>query len=53
MNIRRQSGIFQFEEDPHNKGVQSTGKSYHEVMLLVKILQTKPQVENMNIKYYD
>ena len=53
MNIRRQSGTFQFEEDPFSKGVLGIGKTYHEVLLLVKILQTKPQVKNMNNKYYD
>ena len=26
MNIRRQSGIFQFEEDPFSKNVQGIGK---------------------------
>ena len=27
-------------------------KIYHEVLLLMKILQTKPQVKGMKIKYY-
>ena len=35
------------------KNVQSISKIYHEFLLLVKFLQTKPQVRNMNIKYYD
>ena len=51
MNIRRQSGIFQFEEDPSSKNVQVIGKIYHEV--LMKFLQTKPQVKIMNFHYYD
>ena len=50
MNNRRQSGNFQFEEDHFSKNVQGFGKIYHEVLLLMKVLQTKPQVENMNIK---
>ena len=28
-------------------------KIYHEVLLLMEFLQTKPEVKNMNIKYYD
>ena len=53
MNIRRQSGTFQFEEDPCSKNVQGIGKIYHEVLLLMKFLQTKPSVESMNVNYYD
>ena len=53
MNIRKQSGNFQFEEDPFSKNVQNTGKIYHEVLLLMKLSQTKPQVNIMNIKFYD
>ena len=46
MNIR-------FDEDPTAKNVQKISKFYHEVLLLMKFLQTKPQVKNMNISYYD
>ena len=53
MNIRRQSGTFQFHEDPFSKNVQSTGKLYHEVLFLMKFLQTKPQVKKTNIECYD
>ena len=53
MNIRRQSGTFQFEEDPFSKNVQGIGKYYHEVLVLIKFLQTKPQVKNLNINYYE
>ena len=53
MNFRRLSGTFQIEEDPFSKGVQSIGKFYHEVVLLKKFSQTKPQVKIINIKYYD
>ena len=35
------------------KSAPGITKNYHEVLLILKILQTKPQVKNMNIKYYD
>ena len=44
MNIR-------MDEDPFAKNAQGLSKIYHEVLLLMKLLQTKPQVKNMNIKY--
>ena len=44
---------FQTQEDPFSKNAQSISKIYHEVLLLMKFLQTKPQVKNMNIKSYD
>ena len=53
MNIRRQSGTFQFEEDPSSKNFQGVGKIYHEVLLLMKFLQTKPRVKGKNINYND
>ena len=53
MNIRRQSGNFQFGEDPFSKNAQGNSKFYHEVFLLMKFLQTKPQVKNMKINCYD
>ena len=40
-------------QDPFAKNAQSISKIYHEVLLLMKFLQTKPQIKNMNIKYYD
>ena len=46
MNIR-------FDEDPFAKKSQAIIKFYHEVLLVMKFLQTKPQVKNMNINYYD
>ena len=45
--------IFQTQEDPFSKNAQGISKIYHEVLLLMKFLQTKPQVKNMNINYYD
>ena len=35
------------------RNAQSISKNYHEVILILKILQTKPQVNNTNINYYD
>ena len=40
-------------EDPFSRNAQGISKIYHEVLLLMKFLQTKPQVKNMNINYYD
>ena len=45
--------IFQTHQDPFAKNAQGISRIYHEVLLLMKFLQTKPQVENMNINYYD
>ena len=41
------------DEDLSAKNAQSKTKIYHEVSLLVKNLQIKPQVKNLNISYYD
>ena len=46
MNIRN----FSFEEDPFSKNVQGICKTHHKVLLLMKFLQIRPQVRNMNIK---
>ena len=40
-------------EDPFAKNAQGISKIYHEVLLLMKFLQTKPQVKNMINNYYD
>ena len=42
-----------YQQDPFAKNAQGISKIYHEVLLLMKFLQTKPQIKNMNIKYYD
>ena len=44
---------FQTQEDPFSKNAQGISKTYHEVLLLMKYLQTKPQVWNLNINFYD
>ena len=41
MNIR-------FDEDPFARNAQGVSKIYHEVLKLMKFLQTKPQVKTMN-----
>ena len=40
---------FQTQEDPFSKNAQGINKIYHEVYLAMNFLQTKPQIENMNI----
>ena len=45
--------IFKIEEDASSKNANGIGKIYHEVLLLMKCLQTKPQVKNMNLNYHD
>ena len=44
---------FQTQEDPFAKNAQGISKVYHEVLLLMKFLQTKPKVKNMNTNYFD
>ena len=44
---------FQTQEDLLARNTQGINKIYHEVLLLMKFLQTKSQVKNMNINYYD
>ena len=45
--------IIKFDEDHFAKNAQGISKIYHEVLKLMKCLQTKPQVKIMKIKYYD
>ena len=44
---------FQTQRDPFSRNAQGISKIYHEVLLLMKYLQTKPQIKNMNINFYD
>ena len=53
MKIRKQSGTFHFEEDPFSKNVEGIDKIHHEIVFLMKILQTKPQNKKMNNEFYD
>ena len=41
------------DQDPFSRNARGISKIFHEVLLLMKFLQTKPQVKNMNINYYD
>ena len=36
-------------EDPFAKNAQGISKIYHEVLMLMKFLQTKSQIKNINI----
>ena len=45
--------IIKFDEDLFAKNAQGISKIHHEVLKVMKFLQTKPQVKNMNINYYD
>ena len=40
---------FQTQQDHFAENAQGISKIYQEVLLLMKFLQTKPQVKNMNI----
>ena len=44
---------FKTQQDPFAKNAQGIIKIYHEVLKLMKFLQTKPQIRNMNINYND
>ena len=47
------NGNFQTQQDPFAKNALGISKLYHEVLLLMKFLQTKPQIKKMNTNYYD
>ena len=47
------SNTFQFKEDVFSKNAKSISKIYHEVLILLEFLQTKPEVKSMNINCYD
>ena len=53
INNMRQSSTFQFEEDPSSKRAQDVAFKMHEALLLMKTLQTKPQVKSMKKNHYD
>ena len=48
-NINFQSN----NQDPFAINTQGISKIFLEVLLLMKFLQTKPDIKNMNINYYD
>ena len=45
--------IFQTQEVPFSRNAQGIRKIYHEVLLLMKVLQSKPQFKTMNNIYHD
>ena len=49
MKYRGQSNTFQSEANVFSEGGQGNIKTYHEVLLLMKFLQTRPQAKSMNI----
>ena len=49
MNIRN----FNIEQDPFSKNAESINAIYDEVFLLMELFQTKPQIKNLNIIYYN
>ena len=51
--IEMKNKIYQAQEDPFARNTQGISKIYHEVLLLMKFLQTKTRVKNMNISYFD
>ena len=42
-----------YQQDPFAKIAQGFSKIYHEIILLMIFLQTKPQIKNMNISFYE
>ena len=53
MNHRTQSKTFHFEEAPFSVKDGGIGETYHEVLILMNFVKTKPQVKSMNINCYD
>ena len=51
--IEMKNRNFQTHEYPFRKNAQSISRIYHGVLLLMKFLQNKPQIKNMNNNYYD
>ena len=51
--IEMKNKNFQTQQDPFSRNAQGISKNYHEVLLLMKFLQTKPQVKNKHINCYD
>ena len=44
---------FQTQQDPFAENAQGFSKIYNELLLLMKLLQTKPQIKITNINYFD
>ena len=41
------------DQDPFSKNAQGISRIYHEVLLLMKCLQTKPEIKIINNIYFD
>ena len=52
MSYLRQSGIFRSEADPFRRKTVVTFMM-HKVLLLLKFLQTKPQIRSKSSMFYD
>ena len=52
MNFRRQYESVQYEDDPVRRNAQSIAFIKHGPLKLMKLLQTKPQLENGDIEKY-
>ena len=52
MNYRRRSNTFQFEGDPFAKTDDGIDEICHEIKLLMKNLQTKPQIRSISINCF-
>ena len=44
---------FQTQQDPFSRNAKGFSRIYLEVILLMKFLQTKPQVKDKNVNYFD
>ena len=53
MGCKRRSKSYDIKENPLSKIAESIRKIYQELLLLMKLLQTKPQVQSFNIEYKD
>ena len=51
--IEMKNKNFQTQQDPFSRNAQGISKIYHEVLLVMKFLQTLPQINIMNTNYYD
>ena len=53
IKYQRHNGSSQFDENPSKTIAEGFEKNFNGLSLLIKFLQTKPQVEGMKINYYD
>ena len=53
MKFEKQLGYFHFEKDRFAKNAQNISKFFHEVLIVMKLSQKKPQVKGLNKNYHD